>query len=109
MNNTVYIVNESGHDYSDALRFGDLAYITRGTLDKYNVNQMYRAAVEALEDSRPNDYILLTSLSTLCSVVCAVFSRKHGRLNLLLYKDGGYIERNLQIDQLLQPSDHTSA
>jgi hypothetical protein len=28
------------------------------------------------------------------SIACAIFAHKHGRLNLLLYKEGIYIERN---------------
>lgn len=101
----VYIVNRSGHDHSDAERFGELVYLTEGKMDRYNTNQMYRIFAEAFRDSEPDDYILPTSLNILCSTACAVFARKHGTLNLLLFKNGKYIERNLQLDSLLNKEE----
>lgn len=99
---TVYIVNASGHDMSDATRFGVLVPITSGEVDRYNVNWMLRRAAKVLRNSGPEDYILLTSLNILCSIVVATFARKHGTLNLLLFRNGRYMERNLSIDQLLE-------
>lgn len=91
----VYVVNDGGHDFSAAKRFGSLLFCTRGALSKFNVGQMYREVTEALQHSEPDDYILLTSLTTLCSVACAIFAVKHGRLNLLIFKDNDYVERHV--------------
>lgn len=103
----VYVINRSAHDNSPAERFGELIYITEGRVEKYNTNQMYRIFVEAFADSQPSDYILPTSLNVLCCMACAVFARQHGTLNLLLYKNGGYVERNHQLDALLSKDDET--
>lgn len=91
----VYVVNRGGHDYSAAERFGELTYCSDGEMDKWDINQMYRQMSQALDDSDPNDYILLTSLTSLCSVACGVFAARHGRLNLLIYKDGDYVSRTV--------------
>lgn len=98
----VYIPNRGGHDYSPALKFGDLVFITEGYIDRWSTSQMYRSWVLALKDSSSTDYILETSLNTLCSIGAACFAHKHGRINLLLFKDGDYIERNIKVDQLLE-------
>lgn len=95
----VYVVNRGGHDYSAAERFGELVYCSDGEMDKWDINQMYRQMSQALEDSVPEDYILLTSLTSLCSVACAVFAARHGRLNLLIFKDGAYVARTLVMDR----------
>ncbi len=97
----VYIPNKSAHDHSDALRFGSLVYMTEGQLDRFNTNQMYRIAAEILDDSEPTDFILPTSLNILCMIICAVFARKHGTLNVLMYKNGKYIARTHVIDSCL--------
>lgn len=102
---TVFITNKSGHDHSDAERFGTLKFVTSGRIDRFNVNEMYRQSIDALEGSVESDYIMITSLTILCSVLCSVFARKHGCLNLLLFKDGTYIERRIIIDQLLEGDD----
>lgn len=94
----VYCVNRGGHDYSAAERFGQLFYLTEGKLEKYDVSQMMRECEFGLADSTPEDYILLTSLTTLCSVACSMFAHRHGRLNLLIHKGEGYVERKLVLE-----------
>lgn len=91
----VYVTNKGAHDYSQATRFGQLVYCTEGPISKFDVSQMYRECTDSLKDAEPEDYILLTSLTTLCAVVCAIFGRRFGRLNLLIFKDDGYIERKI--------------
>jgi hypothetical protein len=55
---------------------------------------MVRLFEEAMVLSGPEDYIVPCSLNVMNAIACAIFAHKHGRLNLLLYKDGVYIERN---------------
>lgn len=94
----VYVVNKGGHDYSPAERFGTLVYCTHGQLSKFDTGQMYREVNEAMKDSEPDDYILLTSLTTLCSVAAAIFAAKHKRVNFLIFKEDNYVERKLVLD-----------
>jgi len=91
----VYILNRGAHNYTDAERFGELVFCTDGTLDRYDTSQMYRELSAAMEDSQEDDYILLTSLTSLCSIASSIFAHKHGCLNLLIHKDAGYVERKL--------------
>lgn len=92
----VYIVNKGPHDYSEAEKFGKIVFCTDGSMDRYDTAQMFREVQEALRDSCNSDYILLTSLTSLCSVACAIFAAKHKCLNLLIHKPGdGYIARQL--------------
>jgi hypothetical protein len=92
----VYIVNRSAHDFSEAERFGTTVFLSEGSIDRYAVNNMARTFTEVMADSSSGDYIVLCSLNMMNAIACAIFARKHGTLNLLLYKQGkGYIERNL--------------
>lgn len=101
----VYIVNRGGHNYSDAERFGELVFCTEGTIDKLDTAQMYRQLNEALADSIPEDYILLTSLTSLCSIACAIFAHKHGSLNLLIHTSDGYISRHMLFNEVGETSE----
>lgn len=96
----VYVVNRGGHDYSSAERFGTLVYCTEGQLSKFDTAQMYREVVAAMQDSEDEDFILLTSLTSLCSVASAIFAAKHKRVNFLIFQDGNYLERKLMLDGL---------
>lgn len=93
---TVYIVNKSFHDFSEAEKYGKLVFLSEGSMDRYEVNNMARQFESYLKDSLPTDYIVPCSLNVMNSIACAMFAVRHGTLNLLLYKQGkGYIERNL--------------
>lgn len=97
---TVYVLNDGGHDYSDAERFGMLVMCTTGTLDKFDLPQMQAVLAEALADSYPSDYILLTSLTSLCCVATGYMAARHGELHLLVHssKNNCYVARSLYFD-----------
>lgn len=90
----VFIVNKSSHDFSPAERFGTISFLSEGPMNRYATNSMVRQFQEGMRDSGPGDYIVPCSLNVMNSIACAIFAHKHGRLNLLLFKEGTYIERN---------------
>lgn len=91
----VFVVNKSAHDFSEAEKYGELVFITKGRLNRFNINDMHRQASEILEHSNTHDYIVPCSLNILNSIVCSTFAVMHKRLNILLFKQGSYIERNI--------------
>jgi hypothetical protein len=91
----VFIVNKSAHDFSEAEKYGELVFVTKGRLNRFSTNDMHRKAQDAFEGSEDSDWIVPCSLNVLNSIVCATFVAKHKKLNLLLFKDGKYIERNI--------------
>ena len=90
----VYIVNKSSHDFRPAEEFGDIVFLSEGPMNRYSTNNMVRVFRNKLKSSSPNDYIVPCSLNVMNSIACAIFAHLHGKLNLLLYKQGHYIERN---------------
>lgn len=93
----VFVVNKSAHNFSAAEEYGDLIFLSDGPMNRYATNNMYRLFKEAMKDSEPEDHIVPCSLNVMNSIACAVFAVKHGTLNLLLFKQGEYIERNMVI------------
>ena len=91
----VYIVNKSSHDFSNAEKFGKLVYCTEGRMNRFAVNDMCRKFQDSMRNSKEDDYILLCALGVMNSIACSIFTHKHSTLNLLLYKEGDYIERNI--------------
>jgi hypothetical protein len=104
----VYIVNRSAHDFSRAKDFGELVYLSSGEINRWNTNHMARIFEEVLASSSKEDYLVLCSLNIMNSIASAIFSHLHGRLNILLYKDGRYIERNLVFGQISNLIDKPS-
>ena len=109
MRRKVYVVNKGGHDLSAAEKWGELVFLSKGTMNRYATSNIYRKFVKRLENSSPQDYILLTGLTVMSAIACSIFVRKHGRLNLLLYHtsrteglEPHYVERTIDIDSLLE-------
>ena len=90
----VFVVNKSSHDFGPADKYGKVHFLSSGSMNRYATNSMVRLFEEAMRESKVEDYIVPCSLNVMNSIACAIFAYKHGRLNLLLYKDGVYIERN---------------
>lgn len=92
---TIYIPNKGAHDFAPAEEWGTLCFMSEGPLNRYAVTQMHRIFTEHLCTSESDDYLLPTSLGVMNLVACSIFAHKHGRLNLLLFKDGKYAERRI--------------
>lgn len=94
----VFIVNNGGHNYDDAKRFGELIFCTDKVIRKSDTAQMYRELNAAMVDSNPDDYLLVSSLTSLCIVAAGILAAAHGELHLLLYEGGQYVARDLMFD-----------
>lgn len=97
----VYIINRAGHDFSAAEKYGELSYLSEGEQNRFAVGGMYRKFAELIEFSHEDDYLLITSLTVMSTIAASMMGYKHGRLNLLLFKNGKYIERKLLLSELL--------
>lgn len=94
----VFIVNNSTHDFEAAKKFGDIIFLSEGPMNRYATNNMFRQFDTMLKDSSPEDLIVPCALNIMNTIACVLFAVKHKRLNLLLFKNGEYIERNHVFD-----------
>lgn len=93
---TIYVVNKSGHDFTDAYRFGEkLIYLSEGFMERYHLNGMYRQFFPILLRSNPNDYILPSGLNNMNIMASGIFISIHGRVNLLLWQRDRYVEQKI--------------
>lgn len=100
MTTKVFITNKGGHDFSAAQKYGDLVYLSKGSISRYSVNRMYRQFAPVLSYARESDYLLLTSLCVMNVIACIIFALKFNKINLLLFKNGDYVERTIDFSTL---------
>ena len=98
----VFIINKSSHDYSKAEEFGELVFMSEGSMSRFAVSNLFRIFQPFINQSNSEDYILIGGHSVMCSIACSMFATKHERLNLLIYKSvpkklGTYLERIIVI------------
>jgi hypothetical protein len=92
----VYVPSDRGYDYKPAERYGELVFLTKKPIRPLDMARMQEIWQDALHTSDPNDWIMVTSLASFLSIGCAIFARKHGRLNLLVFESGDYVGRTVQ-------------
>lgn len=97
MNRKVFILNEGAHDYSEAEAFGELVYCTSGKLPRDDINRLFVELEDTLSESEPHDLIMLSSLTSLCSVASAIMASMHGEVHFLIYSNGTYVQKDLML------------
>jgi hypothetical protein len=88
----VYVVNRGCHDYSGASKFGQLVYLSESSMDRFDLSKIWRKFKPVLDESSPEDFILLSGLTVMSIVATTIFSQLHGKLNILIFK--GYKKSN---------------
>lgn len=93
--NQVYILQDGGHDYTAAEDFGTLVFCADHAVNRWNISAMYELLMDAMQDAKKDDLILISSLATFCCVATAIMVERFGEVHYLIYKDGKYIQRDL--------------
>lgn len=92
---TVYIPNKGTHDYSPAERYGDLVYLTEGAVNRYDLDPIIADIQNTLSEATASDYLIITSLSILNAISVGFFAARFGRVNLLQFRNGSYVQRTI--------------
>ena len=100
----VYVINDSGHDYKEAEKYGELIYLTKGIVASYATTQHYRTFAEKMKDATSDDYILVTSLASMNAIAGWIMGTLGFPLNLLLFKDSTYVVRRI-MPRLITPNN----
>jgi len=91
----VYIINNSGHDYSPAEQYGELVFLSSGKVHPYESNTHYRDFAEKMKDATSEDFILITSLASMNAIAGWILGTLNLPLQMLIFKDGEYVVRKL--------------
>jgi len=101
----VYVVNNSGHDFSSAKPFGKLIFMTEERINKFHITKMLRSFDKYLKDSSSEDFILISGPAIMNIMAACRFTHLHGRANLLIWRieEGGsdrYVVRRFDFNNL---------
>jgi len=100
---TVWIPNSSTHDFTEAEEYGDIVFLTQGSVNRYATSKYYREFKELMADSKPADYLLITGLTILNILASNILVGMHGKVNLLIFKHDKkrkqktYLERTIKV------------
>lgn len=97
-NRKVYILADGGHDYSDAVRFGNLVFLKIPTYSKWDIAQLHIELSEGLKDAEAEDLLVISHLTSHCCVATALMVEWFGRVNFLIFRKDKYEEKNLIVN-----------
>lgn len=102
----VYVPNQSFHDFSDAERYGELVFLTQGTINRMKINNVFRQVATLMADADAGDYLLVSGPTTVNMVAASLLAYRFGRLNLLLYDGyaGRYMSHSIVLSNM-EPSN----
>ncbi len=97
----VYVVANTGHDYSSAEQRGELVYLYDGKVNVFASDKLVKELNEKLADSTPDDYLILSGNQLAASVAFHLMMHLHGIVNVLIFsfKHGIYEIRTIRRSQ----------
>lgn len=99
----VFVVSDSGHDFSSAEQRGEIQYIFDGKVNVFASDQMCREIVDKLQGSTEDDYLVPSGNALAACVAFSTLMEKHGKVNALIYsfKHSVYEVRTVRSKQLV--------
>lgn len=101
----VWLINEGGHNYADAERFGRLMPITTGSINPFSPDRLMVMISHRLRVASEDDFLAISGSPLLNALALAMWLRRFGTCNVLLWshRDVGYkhlIIKQESIDRL---------
>ena len=93
----VYVVNGAGHDIVMAERYGEIVYLTKGTINIFATDRLIKELRDKLQDAKVEDYMLLSGYALLNMIVFSLLLERLGEVRVLIYdfKEKKYIRRDI--------------
>lgn len=88
---TVYVVHQGDIDFTPALKYGEIKYITQGYARFDNVKKLSQQIANTIGDSKETDFLVLSGNNLLCAIVCLMWMKLHGRINILHWAKDSYV------------------
>ena len=101
----VWIVNESGHDYSRAKSFGELGKLTLGDVNPLQLDRLnWHLARGVVKFTDSEDYLLISGTPVLNAMAVHLWLRHHGKCKILQWnaKNRDYELTEVNADHLLR-------
>ncbi len=86
MPSRVFVTNgNSSHNYHSAQKYGEVTYLTTGTVNMYHPGRMLSQMQSKLKDFSEQDCLLLSGNTLCCALAILALQRKNKKLNLLIF------------------------
>lgn len=97
----VFVVNFNGHDLTEASKYGQLVYLTTGSINIFATDRLVYHLINALKEIEEEDFLLLSGNIVANILAFCIILTKHKKVNVLIYnfKNKGYVLRTITQEQ----------
>lgn len=81
----VYVVSKGFHDWREAMKWGNVIFLAKGQMDRLDSSAMLRLFLPVMSQAGPDDMIVLSGLTVMCSVATGIYAAKYGYVTFLLW------------------------
>jgi len=81
----VWITNYAGHNYERAKSFGELRFVTKGSINFQSLDRLKFQVAQDLMEIQEDDFVLLSGTNIISVITCLLVYEKFGRINILNY------------------------
>lgn len=98
----VWLANEGGHNYKDAERFGRIMPMTTGSVNPFNPDRLMVMISHRLRVASAEDYLGISGSPLLNALALAMWLRRFGTCNVLLWshRDSEYKHLTIAADSV---------
>lgn len=96
---TVWIVNDAGHDYTEAERYGNIRALTLGDINPFQVDRLWFHLCRAAPEIKIDDYLLISGTPVVNALALLMWMLKWETCELLQWhaKERKYILSTLDL------------
>lgn len=101
---TVWVINDSGHDYSSASKYGHLRPLTKGPVNIFTTHDLLAELKTTLSESKPEDILMYSGGPARIAVLAShIMMAKHGVVHELIFghTKGEYTKREFTFDDVV--------
>jgi len=92
----VFILNKDERDYSDAERFGEVLFVTKGRIpNPYDITGLHKIIEQMMNMVKEDDYIVISTIPILHMIASSFIAAKYGKVNYLTFGYGKYQEQTV--------------
>lgn len=79
----VFVVNNSGYPYEKLEQYGEIIFLTQGSINHNRLNASIKKMGNLLATSSEQDYLCISGNNFLCALATAIWGNMHGMCTFL--------------------------
>lgn len=79
----VYVTNYASHDYTDAERYGEICFVTRGFISFQSLDRVRYQVAQGLKGATADDWLALSGTNIINVLAAILWFQRFGRCKIL--------------------------